>query len=116
MAQLTLVSDYIAEARRLLQDEYAASYRYSDASIIEALNVGLLEARRLRADLFYPFSTSVPAFTSGGETVPMDQQYRSALLYYIVGRIELRDGEENTEQRAAAFLNKFTAQLLSITS
>ena len=29
-------------------------YRYPDDDLIDALNIGLLEARRLRADLFLP--------------------------------------------------------------
>jgi len=54
MPALETVGQYLSEARRLLQDEYAPSYRYPDRDLVEALNIGLLEARRLRPDLFLP--------------------------------------------------------------
>ena len=53
MPALETVGQYLEEARRLLQDEIAP-YRYPDDDLIDALNIGLLEARRLRADLFLP--------------------------------------------------------------
>ena len=46
---LDTVQDYITDARVLLQD-LISPYRYDDPSLLTALNVALLEARRLRAD------------------------------------------------------------------
>jgi hypothetical protein len=40
--------------------------------------------------------------------------YRSALVYYVIGRIQLRDDEPTVDARAGALLQKFTAQLLSV--
>lgn len=117
MAGLTTVDDYVAEARRLLQDE-VSPYRYSDTSLVEALNVGLLEARRLRPDLFLGRATAVPThgYVLVGTTVNLDQQYRPALVYYMAGRVSARDDETSQESRASAFLGKFTAQLLQVAS
>ena len=53
MPALDTVAQYLEEARRLLQDE-VAPFRYPDDDIVDALNIGLMEARRLRADLFLP--------------------------------------------------------------
>jgi hypothetical protein len=48
---LDVVQDYTKEVRRILQDA-VAPYRYTDDNLVSALNMGLLEARRLRPDFF----------------------------------------------------------------
>lgn len=114
MAALATVQDYVTEARALLQDEIGGSYRYPDADILRALNIGLLEARRLRPELFFPFKDAIPTFVAvNTDPVAFDQQYRSALVYYIVGRMELRDSENDKDSRAGALLALFRAQLIS---
>ena len=117
---LDTVQEYLTRARVLLQDEYAGAYRYSNDVLVEAMNLGLLEMRRLRADLFLSQlrAGTVPEYSSGtlGASVALDNQYRVALLYYIVGHVQLQDQEDPTDQRATIFLNKFTAQLLTIQS
>jgi hypothetical protein len=90
MPALETVGQYLEEARRLLQDEHVP-YRYPTDDLVDALNIGLMEARRLRADL-------------------------SSLVYYVCGRMQLRDDEPTTDQRAGALLTKFAAQLLTIQS
>jgi hypothetical protein len=117
---LETVGQYIEESRRLLQDEIIP-YRYPDDDIVDGLNIALQEARRLRADLFIPQNFAIPWFDPSGTisltaVVPMDPQYRSTLIYYIVGRMQLRDDEPTTDSRAAALLLKFTQQLLVIAS
>lgn len=115
MAQaLDTVADYIADARVLLQDTVSV-YRYSDAELIENLNLGLLEMRRLRPDLMIAsFSGSIPKYTLSSQTVACDAMYRPALLYYICGQAQLRDDETTQDSRATVFLNKFTSQMLTI--
>ncbi len=113
---LDIVSDYLTTARTLLQDTLVP-YRYSDAELIDALNMAVMEARRLRPDLLKSyFNSSLPSFSAAalGAAVPIDPQYRAAFVYYIVGMATLRDGEDGQDTRAASFLNKFTAQLLTI--
>ena len=53
MPALETVGQYIEESCCLLQDEFTP-YRYPHDDLIDALNIGLQEARRLRADLFLP--------------------------------------------------------------
>lgn len=117
MAQLSTVSDYLIEARRLLQDEIRP-YRYPDADLVDALNLGLMEARRIRPDLFIGRMNAVPAYSTTALTAPVvfDLQYRSALLYYVVGHAELRDAESSQDARAGVMKNKFVAQLLTLQS
>jgi hypothetical protein len=114
MGGLSTVGDYIAEARTLLQDT-VSPYRYSDVEMVRALNIGLMEARRLRGDLFLPLF-EVPVLNEGtpepATAITFDPMYRSALCYYVVGRMQLRDDENTTDSRAAALLAKFTQQLL----
>ena len=121
-AALETVGQYLEESRRLLQDEYTP-YRYPQDDLIDALNIGLLEARRLRADLFLP-SFAIPWFdptkSSPGsdldQKVPFDPMYRQSLVYYMVGRMQLRDDEATVDTRAASLMTKFTAQLLTVSS
>lgn len=115
---LDTVADYLSSARTLLQDTLAP-YRYPDADLVNALNLGVLEVRRLRPDLVKPyFKTSLPTYSvaSTATAVPFDPQYRVSLLYYICGHVQLRDDENLQDARATVFLNKFTAQMLTIQS
>jgi len=120
---LETVGQYLTESRRLLQDEFSP-YRYGDDDLIDALNIGLLEARRLRADLFLPVFT-LPWFdpavdytvsANAAKAVPFEPMYRQSLVYYMVGRMQLRDDEGTTDARAGALLTKFTSQMLTIAS
>jgi hypothetical protein len=115
---LDTIDDYIREARVLLQDT-REPYRYNANEMVDALSAGLGEARRLRGDLFLPLF-EVPAYqgltTPVGTKVPMDRMYQSALLYYLVGKMQLRDDEATTDSRAATLIAKFTQQLLVINS
>lgn len=113
---LDIVADYVVEVRRILQDT-VTPYRYTDTNLCSALNMGLLEARRLRPDLFLTsgLRNSVPSFpVSNATAVPMDPQYRPALVYYMAGQTQLMDEETTQDARASVFLNKFVSQLLTL--
>lgn len=125
-AALETVGQYLTESRRLLQDEYQP-YRYGEDDLVDALNIGLLEARRLRADLFLPaFALPYvdPTVDTDGDLpagvydqkIVFDPMYRQSLVYYMVGRMQLRDDEGTTDARAGALLTKFTSQMLTIAS
>jgi hypothetical protein len=114
---LDRVSDYSSEVRRILKDT-VAPYRFADSDILSGLNLALLEARRLRPDLFAGRLRAVPpsysALTSAA--VDMDPQYRVAIVYYICGAVQIQDEETTQDQRATVFLNKFTSQMLTLAS
>lgn len=113
---LDTVQDYVDRARVLLLDQ-VEPYRYPTVDLVNSLSEGILEARRLRPDLLTSyFRTSLPDFSPAALTdaVPIDPQYRVAFVYYVCGQAQLRDEENTQDTRAAAFLNKFVAQMTSI--
>jgi hypothetical protein len=112
---LLTVADYIADARTLLQD-LVPGYRYDDPSLLTAMNVTLLEANRLRADLFIwnrIVKGQIPAFQAVDDTVvKMEPQFRLAILHGLIGHALERDQEDYQDTRATAFLGLFTAGLI----
>lgn len=114
MSALDTVADYITDARVLLQDT-VSPYRYADTELMHNLNLGITEMRRLRPDVKRSWLRAAPpSYSATNSSVDIDYQYRSALLYYICGMAQLRDDEATQDTRASIFLNKFTAQLLTI--
>lgn len=105
---LNTVQDYLTDARVLLLDQNAP-YRYDDPSLLTALNVTLLEVRRLRADLFVfsdRYGGRVPSYAANDNTkVPIEEQFRLAVLHGLVGHAIERDQEDVQDARAVAFLN-----------
>jgi hypothetical protein len=111
MPALDTVGKIVDYSRVLLQDTLEP-YRYPTASLIDNLNVALLDARRLRPDLFLYTSTDVPSYSATSEIVDIDQQYRMALVYYVAGTAQMRDEEDVTDARAMLFMQKFTSLLI----
>jgi hypothetical protein len=112
---LSTVQHVIDEARVLLLDT-VAPYRYGDAELIRALNIAVLEARRLRPDLFLQTFNALPSYTGAGNTFGIEPMYRPSFVYYVVGRAQLRDDEATQDARAGVLMNKFVAQLLTVAS
>ena len=107
------VTGLIAQARVLLLDTIVP-YRYSDAELLEALNTSLLEARRLRPDLFIGTvdGTTIPEYVTVDATaIAIDIMFLNAILYFVVGHAQLRDEEETTDSRVSAFFKSFRAKL-----
>jgi hypothetical protein len=112
---LNTVADYVADARTLLQD-IIPGYRYDDPSLLRAFNITLLEARRLRSDLFV-FNLRVNGQTQAFKVVDdtyveMEPQFRLALLHGLVAHALERDQEDYQDQRSTAFMGMFTAGLI----
>lgn len=112
MSTLEFVSDYIADVRTLLQDK-VAPYRYDDTTLLAAFNSILLEARRLRADLFvFRHHDAVPHYTTVAATkVHMEPPFRLALVYGATARALEADQEDVQDVRAALFKGVFTQML-----
>jgi len=115
IASLETVYSYITDARTILLDN-TPPYRYSDPSLLVAFNTALLEARRLRADMFvYKFGDRVPYYAAvSDQIVPIEPQLRLPLVYGIVAHAMLRDEEDVPVERANAFLSKFQNMLTNI--
>jgi hypothetical protein len=111
---LDTVRDYIEEARTLLQDE-VPPYRYRDDQLKAALGMGIYEMRRMRPDLFV-FATlpNISPSTSLNADVEVEEQFRLALVYWIVGQAGMRDEEEAAEARATGYQRLFVGKLLSV--
>lgn len=107
---LDTVQEYVDEARSLLSDE-DEPYRYSDERLIRALNLGLLETFRLRPDAFINTLTAVPSYSDVGDTVALDKQYGTSLLYFMCGFTELGDVEDTEDARAAGLIGQFRSAL-----
>ena len=108
---LDTVQDYVNAARGYLQDK-VAPYRYADSVYLEALSFALLEAKRVRADLFIGVAT-VPSYTANDTTaVSFEQVFRTALPYYMAGHVQMQDEEDTEDSRAAAFIARFNTVLL----
>ena len=112
---LVSVMDYINDARTILLDTTVPP-RYSDDDMLVALNVTLLEARRLRPDLFvFKHFNRVPAYSAvSGDPVPIEPQFRLPMVYGIVAHAMLRDEEDVPIDRANSFLAKFQSMLTGI--
>jgi len=116
MAALDTVANYLSAARTLLQDTVDAPYRYSDTDLVAALNNAISEIPRIRPDLYFTYlrDSTVPTSYSSGTTsasVNVDLRYRMAVLYYIVGYVQLRDDENTQDARAGSLLTQFIAKL-----
>lgn len=112
---LMTVAGLIKGARVLLLDK-VQPYRYDDTSLIAALNLALLEGRRLRADLFVcRYGIEVPQFEAvSGEPLGVEAQFRLAFEYGTAGHALLRDQEDVQDQRATTFLNAMQDILVGV--
>jgi hypothetical protein len=106
-----LVSDVLTQARELLQDK-VTPYRYSDASMIFAINEAMFEAFRLRPDLFSTtLRSDLTRVTASGDAIPLHQAFFAPLINYVVGRAEMREDEFATDKRAALLHSAFYTAL-----
>src|SRR5277367_4674513 len=105
---LDTVSGYIADVRTLLLDRINPP-RYSDISLLVALNVALLEGRRLRPDLFiFKHGLRVPNYqTVDGQHVPIEPQFRLGFVYGTCAHALKRDNEDVQDARSNLFMAAF---------
>src|SRR3954471_20234440 len=105
-APLNSVASIIADVRTLLLDK-VQPYRYEDTELLNALNTSLLEARRLRADLFVTrWGNRVPFYGAvSGEPFCVEDQFRLAFVYGVAAHALLRDDEDIQDTRANGFLS-----------
>lgn len=106
-------NDIIAAARDLLQDTLSGLYRYSDDSLIRALNLALPEARRIRPDLFFGTLDALPVVTALNLATPLTlaDQYKMPFVLFVTGFAELRDDQFTNDGRAGTLLARFSTQL-----
>lgn len=99
----------VDQARKDLQD--ADKVRYTDAELLQYAIDGVLEARRMRPDLFFGgYGTTTTSYTLAS-TFPVPATYEMLFTHYIVFRAEFRDDEYAVDGRAVAFLTRFEKEL-----
>lgn len=107
----------INDSRVLLNDEVSElnpEVRYTEAQLLGYAKSALIEARRVRPDLFLSnLTTSFSSYTVSS-TIPVADEYLIALVDYVVHRAELRDDEFAVDGRSSILLQKFKANLLGI--
>lgn len=115
---LETITDYITDGRTLLQDTLSP-FRYTDDSLVTAMNVTLLEGRRIRPDLFVYRNTRVPnqrgvqSFQANdGTELEMEEQFRLAFLHGMCAHALERDQEDIQDERAATFMKIFNTILV----
>jgi hypothetical protein len=113
--RLHTVAGYIHSVRRLIKD-MRRPYRYADDDLVEALNMALLEARRIRADLFVTrWGNTVPAYEGvSDQPVPIEPQFRRAFVYGIAWQTLEEDEEDVQDARANSFMAKFQSTFTGV--
>jgi hypothetical protein len=109
----TTVGGVITRARDLLQDVSSGTYRHSDDKLYRHFNDALLEALRLRPDLFLSLGFVAPSFTPADASAafPLDDRYFALFSEYVAGFTELGDDEFNLDGRAVLLLSAFRSGL-----
>lgn len=111
------VGDVISDARALLQDEDAQLYRYPTAALFGYLNTALIEAKKIRPDLFLDYiDLPTPSFSAGDEAqaFPVDEMAFAPCVFYVTGFAELRDDEFTVDNRAVTLMQQFHQKLLTV--
>lgn len=114
---LSTITDYITDGRDLIQDTLTP-FRYSDDSLVTAMNVTLLEGRRLRPDLFVyrrrpPGESQVQHMQANdGTKIDIEEQFRLAFLFGMCAHALMRDQEDIQDERAGIFMSTFTSILI----
>lgn len=109
------VADVKLRVKSILKDK-TDPLRYPEADILNAINDGLVEARRVRPDLFLKQSKkfNVPVLTLDTNVLPIEDQFFNAIVYFTVGYLMLRDDEFSVDGFAAAMLGMAKAQLVAV--
>jgi hypothetical protein len=113
------VGALLADARGLLNDTVPISGapRFTDDDLVEIVNEALLQIRSKRPDAWLTFGLrkSIPTYvmpTHAPAVLPIEDQFYSAILFYVVGRAELVEDTFADNGRAITLMSKFTSLLL----
>lgn len=105
------VQELIDSARVVLNDEDAV--RYTNPQMVEYANDALRELKILRPDWFLGQYTAAPVTYGQNDTMPIPDQYTVYVKDYLVFKANMRDEEQTSEARAAAFLSRFRSGVKS---
>ena len=100
---LSTVKDYIEDARTLLLDRIQP-YRYSDISLLVALNLALN----------FAFMVPLQYMAVSGDEVPIEEQFRLGFVYGLCAHALIRDQEDVQDARSTIFMQTFHSILIGI--
>jgi len=110
------IDSVIQQARTVLKDA-RQPYRSDDDRLLSYLNTAFEDAYRMRPDLFLPTLIGPPTYTDADLTAstefPLEAQFISPFIDYVVGYVSASDDEFVNDQRALAFLNRFSQKLIA---
>lgn len=105
-----LVGDLVRLVRQTVQD--IDEDRYTDSRIIDAINLGVLDTRRARPDLFIGrFDEPAPQYAGLTTVFDLPEIMIPPIVAYAVGWVEMADDEYTQDGRAAALLKKYSSDL-----
>lgn len=113
-----LISDAIKQARYIIQDERAGSYRHSDTKLLDYFNAAVVVAWNIRPDVFRldkvtgSLWRSCPRFTDSFEAFPLEDQFFQAFVVYMAGMIGLGDDEYANDGRAVTLVGHLERTLV----
>lgn len=144
MAEIySTVGGYVLATRYRLQD-LVSPFRYTDNSVIGSLNSALFGVKQLRPDIFLdlkykrslrngdigdgspdalftlndvvyqPPPNNYLVDPTQGTYVTIPSKFIDAVIWYMSGQLQLFDVNDTADQRAEAFMQKFTKDLLSL--
>lgn len=115
---MTTFQQILDDARVVLNDQLDPSGsndpRYTEAQLMLYARQALVEARRIRPDLFLSNLTGdFPAYAAT-DNVPVPEAYVVPLIDYVISRAEMRDDEFAVDGRAATLFQKFKSGLMGV--
>lgn len=114
MANEYTVEDVKRRVQRVLQDTDDDFRRYDANEVLDAVNDAILEASRIRPELFADVNFVPPRLMELEQPLPIEPQYLSAMVYMAAGYLSLRDDAFAVDARAVSLLNKGTSQLQTV--
>lgn len=118
------LDDLVGEIRLMLKDR-RLPYRYAQADIVEAINTAFREVQRLRPDAFLGCCSdanggtiAMPDYTEADiglvtpTAFPIDEMFYMAVVFHVVGKIQLGDDEFAVDNRAMTLLAAFRRDLI----
>lgn len=122
------IDDFMSEVRLLINDVGigGTSFRYSNDQVLAVFNTAIRELYRYRTDAYIGNFTqgiltnnTVPTFSTAdlaqAPAVPFpvdDRLFYNAIVFFVVGRLELGDDEFTDQSRSAQLLASFRQMLV----
>jgi hypothetical protein len=110
--------DTLVDEVRLMLKDRRLPYRYTQSDVLNAINSGYREAKRIRPDIFvnYAGGIALPDFVEGNlgsaMALPIDEKFFMPIVFYAVGKLQLGDDQFAIDNRAMTLLSGFRNMLL----